>query len=652
MKAKIAKLFMGGLMAATLLTGSSQIISATEVSQPEEVTKEQYAASQTEVEANGTVLSLNKTTTGVLSERGEEDWYIFDITQRGYFQVQLNPSANADADDINNGWNLIIYKKGDLINAVKGYYGITGNCLSANLPMESGRYYAVVETYDTYSDERAPIQCPYEITAKFTASDIWEVEGNDTNTTCNSIAVNQDYQGTLYHRTDVDWYCVKTSANGTIQVDFYGDANNNQDDINNGWDITVYDKDYKELKYYGDITSKTTAKILPFAKGTYYIKVCASDTYSDERVPIDCIYHLNVNYNKTSSWESEYNETKATADSISPDKNYSGSLYHRMDTDWYKVQTTENGYFQVSLNISDTVNVEDIHNGWNIAVMDSKANVIKTYTKITSNMTTAPLPYAKGTYYIKVYANDTYSDNRVPIDCIYKLKVKQTKNSSWESEVNDTLKKADSISLNKKYKGIFTNYTDVDWYKASVSDTGVLQIKLSKGSDVDVENIHKGWNVTVYKSSIDNEVAKLKGVTSSDSVKINVKKGTYYIKVCANDTYSEGRTPTQCTYQLSANYSKTPAAVKISSATGGKKQVTVKWKKVSKASGYYVYRSTSKNGKYTKVATIKKGSTVKYTDKKLKANKKYYYKVKAYTTTNGVKAEGSFSSVKSAKTKK
>ena len=129
-------------------------------------------------------------------------------------------------------------------------------------------------------------------------------------------------------------------------------------------------------------------------------------------------------------------------------------------------------------------------------------------------------------------------------------------------------------------------------------------------------------------------------------------KGKYYILVKANYGYSDDFAPTQCTYNLTANYTKAPAAVKLSSATGGKKQVTLKWKKVSKASGYYVYRSTSKNGTYKKVATIKKGSTTKYVDKKLKAKTKYYYKVKAYTTTKGLTAEGSFSKVKSATTKK
>ena len=81
----------------------------------------------------------------------------------------------------------------------------------------------------------------------------------------------------------------------------------------------------------------------------------------------------------------------------------------------------------------------------------------------------------------------------------------------------------------------------------------------------------------------------------------------------------------------------------------GNKQVALKWKKVSGASGYQVYRANSKNGKYTLVASIKKGSTVSYTNKNLKAGKIYYYKVRAYRTVNNKKVYSSYSAVKAAK---
>ena len=54
---------------------------------------------------------------------------------------------------------------------------------------------------------------------------------------------------------------------------------------------------------------------------------------------------------------------------------------------------------------------------------------------------------------------------------------------------------------------------------------------------------------------------------------------------------------------------------------------TLSWTKVAGAQKYIVYRSTSKNGTYTKLTTTTKTS---YTDKKAKKGKKYFYKVAAY----------------------
>lgn len=54
--------------------------------------------------------------------------------------------------------------------------------------------------------------------------------------------------------------------------------------------------------------------------------------------------------------------------------------------------------------------------------------------------------------------------------------------------------------------------------------------------------------------------------------------------------------------------------------------IMLKWKKAKYAKKYQVYRATSKNGKYKRVATTKKLS---YTNSGLTTGKKYYYKVRA-----------------------
>lgn len=84
--------------------------------------------------------------------------------------------------------------------------------------------------------------------------------------------------------------------------------------------------------------------------------------------------------------------------------------------------------------------------------------------------------------------------------------------------------------------------------------------------------------------------------------------------------------------------------------TAGEGQVTVKWKKIKKAKGYQVYRSMKKKGTYKRIATIKKGSRVKYINKKLKKGKRYYFKVRAYTKTGGKKVYSKYSKVKSVTT--
>ncbi len=86
--------------------------------------------------------------------------------------------------------------------------------------------------------------------------------------------------------------------------------------------------------------------------------------------------------------------------------------------------------------------------------------------------------------------------------------------------------------------------------------------------------------------------------------------------------------------------------IKVPALKGGvtisrkKKTATVKWKKVKKASGYYVYRSKTKNGKYKLVATLKKKKTTTYTDK---TSKKYYYKITPYKTYNQTEVVGKMS---------
>ena len=97
---------------------------------------------------------------------------------------------------------------------------------------------------------------------------------------------------------------------------------------------------------------------------------------------------------------------------------------------------------------------------------------------------------------------------------------------------------------------------------------------------------------------------------------------------------------------------KKPGKVKITKAKNVKtKKLTVKWKKTSKAKGYQIQIASNK--KFTKGRKTKTLSKTTYSFKKLKKNKYYYVRVRAYVyNSNHKKVYGSWSAVKKVKIKK
>ena len=82
------------------------------------------------------------------------------------------------------------------------------------------------------------------------------------------------------------------------------------------------------------------------------------------------------------------------------------------------------------------------------------------------------------------------------------------------------------------------------------------------------------------------------------------------------------------------------------------KTVSISWKKTTGATGYYIYRSGSKNGKFSKIKTITNGKTLKYTDKKVKTGNTYYYKVIPFAKITGKKVNSTSSIIKCISLKK
>ncbi len=93
--------------------------------------------------------------------------------------------------------------------------------------------------------------------------------------------------------------------------------------------------------------------------------------------------------------------------------------------------------------------------------------------------------------------------------------------------------------------------------------------------------------------------------------------------------------------------------VKLKKLTPGRKRFTVKWQRDITVSGYEIQYSLKKGfpKKSRRTVTVKGGKSNRLIVKKLKTNKKYFVRIRAFETVNGVKHFSKWSAAKSVKTK-
>ena len=238
----------------------------------------------------------------------------------------------------------------------------------------------------------------------------------------------------------------------------------------------------------------------------------------------------------------------------------------------------------------------------------------------------------------------------VQVDAKGKITAKAPGTATVTAKSESGIKASKKITVTKASADKTTAKAPAKPGSVKAATAGVTSVKLSwkKVSGASGYEVYRATS-KAGKYRIVAAISKAATVRYTDK-KLTTGK-TYYYKVRAYKT--SGKTKVYSGY--SAIVSAKAAPVKpagVKATAGAKNTAKVSWKKVSGATGYEVYRATSKSGKYSKITTIKKGSTVSFTDKKLKTGKTYYYKVRAYKTSGKTKVYGAYSDIKSAKAKK
>lgn len=159
--------------------------------------------------------------------------------------------------------------------------------------------------------------------------------------------------------------------------------------------------------------------------------------------------------------------------------------------------------------------------------------------------------------------------------------------------------------------------------KGAIPEIEYVQSKNSKKLLLSWEEVKDAVSYQVYRStSEDEKYKKVAEVSESSYNDKSVKEGvTYYYKICA--VFADGKASEYSQVHSGMSLAK-PEIRSIVSKAGNK--LTLKWKAVSGAEQYEIFRSETGSGAYTKIATTTKCN---YTNNKLKTQKDYFYKVRA-----------------------
>lgn len=212
--------------------------------------------------------------------------------------------------------------------------------------------------------------------------------------------------------------------------------------------------------------------------------------------------------------------------------------------------------------------------------------------------------------------------------------------------VKDIGKYKITIKLREPYEGEKTVYFTIrpgttEEVKATQTTSSVT-LKWSKVKKA------TGYRVYQYDSST-GEWKTLKTTTERTYTVKNLKSGTKYeFSIKAYTKTADGTIWSKNTTRIETATKPATPTIKLSSVKKG--TANISWSNVSGESGYQVYYSDKKNGDYIKINNYS-ANTVKTSKAKLTSGKTYYFKVRAYKKTASGTVYGSFSSVKSIKTK-
>lgn len=356
------------------------------------------------------------------------------------------------------------------------------------------------------------------------------------------------------------------------------------------WDMVITNKDNKELLNITSTTylfdGKATKREVGLPKGDYIVQVKGN---SGNFESIASLFRVNVQIR--SDYEKEDNTLLQSANTISLNKTYYGNIHNSNDSDSFKFSLAADS--KTTLNLS---NKKDVI--WEAIIYDKdeREYLRLKSTNSSSGNVTSEVGLAKGTYYVVIRQQNSHKyDNER-----YNFNVSTNSNPYVEQENNDSMNVATKIQLGKRYEGMISNSSDIDYFRVDVPTNNIytsFAISNKKGTQ---------WQVSIYNESggvLKNSFIS-KSTSSGDSTfNTYLPKGTYYMLVTDSKNSINQKYSIKVITKTKSSALKTKN-ISVKNVKGAKDTVTVK--SVSKKDIIRIYSS---KGKLLKTATAT-GSTI------------------------------------------
>ena len=201
-----------------------------------------------------------------------------------------------------------------------------------------------------------------------------------------------------------------------------------------------------------------------------------------------------------------------------------------------------------------------------------------------------------------------------------------------------------SYSNNTKVGTATVKITGKGNYTGSISKTFKIKNNFKKATISGISNkSYTGKNITQSITVKYNGKTLKNGTDYTVSYSNNKSIGTATVKIAGKGSY---------TGTITKTFKINPAKQAVQKLTAKSKAFFVDWAQKGSATGYEIQYATNSKFTSAKKVTITNNKTDKTTISKLSGNKKYYVRVRSYTTVKGTKYYGAWSASKSVTTKK